>query len=69
MPFRFADPSTPSLPLHLIEADGLAGWLEDQPEAWRGWVEASGFSGAIGEALILPGSDGAPAAAIAFGLT
>ncbi|MCA1287883.1 leucyl aminopeptidase family protein [Salipiger bermudensis] len=65
MPFRFADPTTPSLPLHLIEADGLAGWLEGQPAEWRGWVEASGFSGAIGEALILPGPDGAPAAALA----
>ncbi|MBN9886269.1 leucyl aminopeptidase family protein [Salipiger abyssi] len=65
MSFRFAEPDAQALPLHLVETDGLEGWLAGQPDSVRGWVEASGFAGAIGEALLLPGEAGQPVAALA----
>ncbi|MBN8185328.1 leucyl aminopeptidase family protein [Salipiger thiooxidans] len=65
MPFRFADPQADALPLHLVESATLADWLATQPETVSAWVEANGFTGAIGEALILPGEAGKPSAALA----
>ncbi len=65
MPARFATPDTPSLPLYAIETGGLDAWLETQPESLRRWVTSSGFTGALGTALMLPGADGAFAGALA----
>ncbi|MGR3377702.1 leucyl aminopeptidase family protein [Salipiger abyssi] len=65
MSFRFAAPDAQALPLHLVETDALEGWLAGQPDSVRGWVETSGFAGAIGEALLLPGEAGQPVAALA----
>ena len=64
MPYRFADSSAEAVPLHVIAADALGGWLGDQSERTRAWVAATGFQGAIGEALLLPGDDGTPEAAL-----
>ncbi|KAA8611426.1 leucyl aminopeptidase family protein [Salipiger aestuarii] len=65
MPFRFAAPSDDALPLHVIEQDALAGWLTTQDDPTRAWIGASGFSGALGETLLLPGRDGRPVGALA----
>ncbi|MCR8549024.1 leucyl aminopeptidase family protein [Salipiger sp. P9] len=65
MPYRFADPQAEALPLHLVTSDGLDEWLATQPEATRAWIAASGFRGAIGDALLLPGDNGLPATALA----
>ncbi|MCT4554862.1 MAG: leucyl aminopeptidase family protein [Pelagimonas sp.] len=59
-------PDTPEArALHVVEAHGLAAWLEDQDDATRAWVQASGFTAALGQAVMLPGADGAPVAAVA----
>ena len=59
-------PDTPeSRALHVVEAQGLAAWLAEQDDATRAWVQASGFTGALGQAVMLPGADGAPHAALA----
>ncbi|MGP6088489.1 leucyl aminopeptidase family protein [Antarctobacter jejuensis] len=65
MPARFAAPDSPSIPLHLVESDGLEAWLESQPEALRTWVTGSGFTGGLGSALMLPGPDGVAVGALA----
>lgn len=65
MPASFAAPDAATLPLHLIEADVLSSWLEGQDDRTRAWVTASGFAGALGTALMLPGPDGTPVAALA----
>ncbi|MFW2544230.1 leucyl aminopeptidase family protein [Primorskyibacter sp. 2E107] len=65
MPLNFAAPEAASLPLYVLEPQSLEAWLSDQTERTRAWVAASGFSGAIGSVLMLPGEDGAPVAALA----
>ncbi|CUW37393.1 leucine aminopeptidase [Magnetospirillum sp. XM-1] len=61
----------------LVEADGtttdlvalrkgeLAAWLDGQPEGVRRWVDQSGFKAEPGSVCLLPGADGALAAALA----
>ena len=51
----FADPSAAAIPLHLIASDALPDWLDGQSDATRTWVAAQGFTGALGQALSLPG--------------
>lgn len=65
MPAKFAAPDAPALPLHLIEANGLDTWLKDQNDRVRAWVSASGFTGALNTALMVPGTEGTPEAALA----
>ncbi len=65
MPLSFAAPSADALPLSVLEPGTVDAWLDNAPDATAAWVRASGFSGGIGEAVLIPGSDGAPAAALA----
>ncbi|HRO11269.1 M17 family metallopeptidase [Amaricoccus sp.] len=58
-------PDPKAVPLRLVAADGLDGWLGRQDAATRAWVGATGFSGKIGEALCLPAPDGSLRAALA----
>ncbi|SNS18746.1 leucyl aminopeptidase family protein [Antarctobacter heliothermus] len=64
MPDRFAAPDAPAFPLHLIEPGSLDTWLEGQVARVRAWVTASGFAGALNTALMVPGTDGTPEAAL-----
>ena len=65
MPLQFAEPGAEGLPLHLVENSGLDAWLKDQPERVANWVRRAGFEAKLGQALVIPGDDGAPEAAIA----
>jgi leucyl aminopeptidase len=67
MPPRFADPLSPSRPLHIVPQDRLDAWLADQPEAARGWLRATGFAAAQGEIALIPGEGGVAAAALGYG--
>ena len=49
MPCVFADPSAPSRALHVVDADGLAGFLAAQPEGARAWLTGSGFEAGLGD--------------------
>ena len=60
---HFADPAA-ALPLHVVAPDALPAWLEALPDAWRGWLIATGFAAGLGETCLLPGPDGQPAAAV-----
>ncbi|MCB2109385.1 MAG: leucyl aminopeptidase family protein [Defluviimonas sp.] len=60
----FADPDAPSRPLHLVAAAEAPAFVAARPAPERAWLEAAGFTGALGQTVILPGSDGAPSAAV-----
>jgi leucyl aminopeptidase len=53
------------IPLHVISEDSLDSWLAEQDDATRAWVAANGFAGALGEALVIAGAEGAVAMALA----
>ncbi|MCW3780690.1 leucyl aminopeptidase family protein [Defluviimonas salinarum] len=64
MPFSFADPAAASRPLHLVEAAEAAAFVAGRSDAERAWLDALGFTGALGQIYVLPGLDGAPAGAV-----
>ncbi|MBP0482408.1 leucyl aminopeptidase family protein [Sagittula salina] len=61
---RFA-PAAEAIPLHVLTPETLENWIADQPPRVAAWVRGSGFSGALGSALMIPGDDGGPVAALA----
>ncbi|TMM52428.1 leucyl aminopeptidase family protein [Sulfitobacter sabulilitoris] len=61
----FATPSDAALPLHLVAEADFDGWIADQPDSVKTWVGANGFTGALGQALVVPGPGGAPELALA----
>lgn len=63
----FAPAGSPSLPLHLV-ADGEApAFAATRPALHHGILTAAGFTGALGQVVVLPGPDGEPVAAV-FGM-
>ena len=60
----FADPDSPSRPLHVVAADALEPWLEAQPVAVAVWLRDSGFKAGLGEVKLIPGAGGAVVAAV-----
>ncbi len=65
MTLSFAPPSDPSLPLHVLAQPDLEVWLAEQSDHVQGWVAANGFTGALGQVLLVPGPEGAPECALA----
>src|SRR6056297_2941364 len=65
MSLTFAAPDTPTIPLHVIEESGMAGWLDAQPSHVAAWVRAMGFTGTLGRALAVPDGEGGIACALA----
>ncbi len=65
MPMRFAAADDAALPLHLVDAAALDGWLSDQGGAVATWLKALGFSAGIGSAVVVPDGNGAPMMAVA----
>ncbi|WP_152612085.1 leucyl aminopeptidase family protein [Ruegeria sp. ANG-S4] len=65
MALSFAPPAERSVALHVIAKPDLQAWLAEQPDHVAAWVNSNEFTGALGQALLLPGADGTPVAAIA----
>ena len=65
MSLKFAPDDAGALDLHVIPSDGFDAWLQSQPETVATWVRQSGFSGALGSTLTVPGPDGTLAMALA----
>lgn len=65
MSMVFAKASKAALPLHVLEKGAVKAWLEEQSEPVGNWVRATGFKGALGAALLVPGEDGRPVMALA----
>lgn len=64
MSARFADPDSPSRPLHVVAADALEGWLAAQPVETAVWLRDSAFAAGLGEVRLIPGAGGTVAAAV-----
>ena len=64
MSFEFAAPDVTARPLIVLEPDDVALWAGQQPDRVRNWVSGSGFRGAIGSVLMIPGETGMPEAAL-----
>ena len=58
MTLSFASPADPALDLHVIAQPDLEDWLLDKPDQVASWVAANGFTGTLGQSLIVPQADG-----------
>ncbi|SLN62616.1 Peptidase B [Falsiruegeria litorea R37] len=65
MSLSFAARTETTLPLHVVDQDRCDGWLAEQSEATRSWLATAGFTGAVGQAVLVPGADGTPGMAVA----
>ena len=65
LPACFVPADAPALPLHLVDVARYPAWKDAQPPRVRAWLEAHGFRGEPATQLVIPGEDGAPAAAVA----
>ena len=67
MSLTFASPDADDAvcPLHVVAESALDGWLDSRPEEVVTWVKANGFTGAIGQALVVPGEGNRPLLALA----
>ncbi|WP_120499371.1 M17 family metallopeptidase [Roseovarius sp. EL26] len=54
MSLVFAAPDPEAVPVHVIEQDGLEGWLAAQPDHVANWVIANGFTAALGSSCLVP---------------
>ncbi|MEX0283200.1 MAG: M17 family metallopeptidase [Paracoccaceae bacterium] len=63
MPLTFADPASDAIDLHVLTPDTLDAWKDQADDATRAWVEQNGFTGAVGQALLVPGDQGSVALA------
>ncbi|RVT82159.1 leucyl aminopeptidase family protein [Rhodobacteraceae bacterium CCMM004] len=64
MPLTFADETDEARPIHLVGPDEWSALAETLAPPARAWANAAEFAGEAGKVLILPGADGAPAAAV-----
>ncbi len=55
----FADPDATSKPLFLCEEAGATAFVANRASAQQGWLTAAGFTGALGQTVLLPAPDGA----------
>ena len=63
-PPAFADPAAPGRALHVVAAADLAAFVAGQPPSVQTWLHATGFTAALGDMRLIPGADGAVAAAV-----
>jgi leucyl aminopeptidase len=64
MTVALAPANTEAWPIYVLGTDDVALWAGQQSDRIRTWVEASGFKGAIGSALMIPDDLGHPEAAL-----
>ena len=65
LPACFVPLDSPTLPLHLVDAARFPAWRAAQTPRTCAWLDAHGFKGDPGTLLVIPGENGAPAAAVA----
>lgn len=70
MALTFAQETETAIPLHVIAENALDTWLAEQSGVTQTALNASSFKGAIGQAVTVAGSDGAPTlAVVGYGTT
>ncbi|UWR22280.1 M17 family metallopeptidase [Sulfitobacter sp. S190] len=57
MTLSFAPDATSAIPLHIVAQDAFGAWVSERSQQDRDWMSLHGFKGALGQALVLPGSD------------
>ncbi len=60
MTLSFAPATDTAISLHVIAKSDLDDWLQQQPDVVRSWVGSNGFTGALGQVLLVPGKDHTP---------
>lgn len=65
MPLTFSTATNDAISLHVVAEDDLKDWLSKQTEAACTWIEGQGFTGALGQAVVVPGPDNQPHLAVA----
>ena len=65
MPLTVVSPSDSAFPLHVFSEGSAGAWMQKQPEPTQAALNAIGFTGALGQAATVAGTDGKPALAVA----
>ncbi|WP_406650571.1 leucyl aminopeptidase family protein [Aliisedimentitalea scapharcae] len=65
MPNTFAPSSEQAIPLHVLECSAVEAFVSRQDDSVASWVTSNGFTGAQGQALLIPGPDARPIMALA----
>ena len=65
MPPEFAPSDAPALPLHVVAQDACEDWIAAQEPQTADWLRASGFTGGLGQVVMVPGEAGEMAMAVA----
>ena len=55
---RFAEPTTPATPLHVLSPDQVDDWCAGQADDVAAWVKGTGFAGAAGQVCLVPSGGG-----------
>lgn len=58
MPLAFATADTAATPVHVLQADQAPGFIAALPAPARVWAGHQGFTGALGQVLVLPDAQG-----------
>lgn len=64
MPLAFAPDDSLSVPLYLVQEGDAEALLDRLPMAQAAWLRSTGFTGKLGQAQALPGSDGSVEGAV-----
>jgi leucyl aminopeptidase len=64
MSLTFAVPGTAAIPLHIVTEDACDAWIEDQAPQVAAWLRSTGFTGALGRAVVVPDAEGGIAMAV-----
>ena len=65
MSVQFADATSKSIPVHVIDEQSFASWAAQQQPMTKAWADTNGFRGALYQTLIIPAPDGSPLMALA----
>lgn len=60
----FTDEQRASIPIHLVCEEDCEGWRSAQDEVTRNWLLANAFKGERGKLVLIPRTDGVPAAVV-----
>jgi leucyl aminopeptidase len=58
MPFSFAEPTADAVPVHIVAADQVTETIAALPATGQIWAKRQGFTGTLGQVLILPDAEG-----------
>lgn len=60
MTLAFAEATPSAIPTFVVTSDAFETWLEGQPAPVQNWVRSNGFSGTLGQSLLVADATGVP---------